>query len=115
MLNRIIEPDIRSDVASQAAAREIIVITRRFRTSNYFKSPRFSHLWPLPIFIAGIETTDVIYQDWVVSLLVELEPFGGHIRKTRELLEAIISWQDKKNKRMRLRDAVEDLNSSLTT
>lgn len=113
MLNRIVEPDIRSDTASQAAAREIIMITRRFRKSNYLMSPRSSYLWPLPIFIAGIETTDVVYQDWVVSLLVELEPFGGHIRKARELLETIISWQDKENKRMRLKDTMEDLNSSL--
>lgn len=30
-------------------------------------------LWPLPVFIAGIETTDEIYADWISELIDEMD------------------------------------------
>ncbi|KAH8693890.1 hypothetical protein BGW36DRAFT_429917 [Talaromyces proteolyticus] len=111
MLNRVVEPDVRTDPESQEAATQIILITQRFRKLNYLQFPRSSHTWPLPIFIAGIEITDVIYQDWIITFLTELEPLGTHIRKTRDLLERITLEQEKKGKRVDVQYVMHNFDS----
>lgn len=112
LLNRILKPNIRTDPESQDAAREIIHISYRLRKAKYLESPR-SLLWPLPLFIAGIESTDEIYQDWILSYLTELEHWGGYVKKSKALLEEICKRQQLEDKRVRVKEAMDDLNMTI--
>ncbi len=112
MLNRIVNPNVRTDSESQSASRELVQISYRLRKTKYLRAPR-SLIWPLPIFIAGIEITDEIYQEWIISYMKELEQWGPHIKKTRELLERIIRRQERERRRVRVRDAMEDFGATI--
>lgn len=48
-----------------------------------------SMLWRLPIFVAGIETTDDVYADWIRAYLREME---GDRTRARERTEA--NWRE---------------------
>jgi len=102
-----VEPDIRTDPEAQAAAHELIHICYRLRKAKYLQTPR-SLIWPLPIFIAAIEITDEIYQDWSLNYFEELEHWGTNTRKTRELLERVIERQRREGRRVKVRDVMED-------
>jgi hypothetical protein len=102
-----VEPNIRTDKEAQAAAYELIHICYRLRKAKYLRTPR-SLIWPLPIFIAAIEITDEIYQDWALSYFEELEHWGTNTRKTRELLERVIERQKREGRRVKVRDVMED-------
>ena len=91
---RAIQPNVRTDPECQAAAAEIVKITRLLRKTKYLRSPR-STIWPLPLLIAGIETTDGVYQDWIVDYMKELGSWGSHIVKCTENLERIIAEQER--------------------
>ncbi|KAI1779136.1 hypothetical protein F4818DRAFT_240297 [Hypoxylon cercidicola] len=58
-----------------------------------FRPPSPQNIWPRLLFQAGIETTDLIAQDWVIKTLSEAEVWGANFRKTRLLLERIITIQ----------------------
>lgn len=45
--------------------------------------------------------------------MTELEHWGGYIKKSRELLEDICKRQKRDRKRIRVRDAMNDLNMTL--
>lgn len=49
-----------------------------------------SSILPSSLFLAGICTSDVIRQDWIIDRFREGEPWGIYIRKARELLQAIV-------------------------
>lgn len=83
--SRICSPDIRSDQATQDTVASILRIVLHMRqsleakqssTSKWFKVPR-TMAWPLPLFIAGIETTDEIHADW-----------------TRRFMDDVSSWEN---------------------
>lgn len=112
LLNRILKPSIRTDQESQEAADEIIRIAHRLRKAKYLDTPR-SLIWPLPLFVAGIETTDEIYQDWILSYLEELYHWGSHVKKSRDLLQAICKRQRREEKRVKVTDAINDLNMTI--
>ena len=112
MLNRILNPDIRTNPESQEAASEIIRIAFRLRKAKYLDTPR-SLIWPLPLFIAGIETTDEIYQDWILSYMTELKHWGNNVVKAIDLLEGIIAKQNADERRVRVRDAMDSLKESI--
>ncbi|KAE9375889.1 hypothetical protein N431DRAFT_370819 [Stipitochalara longipes BDJ] len=112
MLNRIILPNIRTDPESQACAHELIHISHRLRRAKYLQTPR-SLIWPLPIFIAAIEIEDVVYQDWCVGYMVELEGWGMNVRRTRELLERVLERQERGGRRVRVRDVMEDFGGAV--
>ena len=111
LLNRIASPDIRTDEESQAAAREIFQIARRLQKLG-FSSPR-SLMWPIPIFIAGMEVTDEIYQDWVLDYMREMAKRGYSTLNATELLGQIIEKQATEGKRIKVRDAVRDTPGGL--
>ncbi|KAL6828071.1 hypothetical protein V8C40DRAFT_243405 [Trichoderma camerunense] len=76
--SRFLYPDIRSDSTAAMATSGILKIAlqlrqihRKSRLASLMKVPR-SMLWPLPIFIAGIETTDEIYADWISEFMDEM-------------------------------------------
>lgn len=107
LLNRIVSPDIRTDDEAQAAAREIVNITRRLRQSWQLCSPR-SFIWPIPVFIAGTEITDEIYQDWILNHMGELACHGTTTSEARDLLRRIIKKQNSEGKRIKVRDAIKN-------
>ncbi|KAJ6440132.1 fungal specific transcription factor domain-containing protein [Purpureocillium lavendulum] len=92
LLNRIVAPDVRTDPESQDAAREIIQITQQLKKAGDLQFPR-SIAWPLPMFLAGIEVQDEIYQEWVLNFMHKLEGWGGSVRKATTLLKTIIDKQ----------------------
>ncbi|KAL7907470.1 hypothetical protein GGI35DRAFT_89395 [Trichoderma velutinum] len=76
--SRFLYPDIRSDSTAMMATSGILKIAlqlrqihRKSRLASLMKVPR-SMLWPLPIFIAGIETTDEVYADWIAEFMDEM-------------------------------------------
>ncbi|KAL7957191.1 hypothetical protein V8C34DRAFT_286639 [Trichoderma compactum] len=85
--SRLLYPEIRSDSTAAMATSGILKIAlqlrqihRRSRLASLMKVPR-SMLWPLPIFIAGIETTDEIYADWISEFMEEMAlTMNGSIR-----------------------------------
>ncbi|KAI2464556.1 hypothetical protein F4781DRAFT_412548 [Annulohypoxylon bovei var. microspora] len=58
-----------------------------------FRPPSPQNIWPRLLFLAGIETTDLAYQDWTVKTLTEAECWGANFRRTRVLLEKVIRIQ----------------------
>ncbi len=94
VLDCVVEPNIRTNLEPQTAVHELIHISRRLRGVNYLQTPR-SLIWHLPIFIVAIEITDEIYQDWALSYLSEFKQRGTNMKKTRKLLERVISRQQR--------------------
>lgn len=64
------------------------------------RSPR-STIWPLPLYVAGVETTDGVYQDWILDYLGELGSWGAHIQAGTETLRNIISMQESTGSRVK--------------
>ncbi|KAL6806286.1 major facilitator superfamily domain-containing protein [Trichoderma sp. SZMC 28013] len=85
--SRFLYPEIRSDSTAAMATSGILKIAlqlrqihRKSRLASLMKVPR-SMLWPLPIFIAGIETTDEIYADWISEFMEEMaSAMNGSVR-----------------------------------
>ena len=79
--SRIHHPDVRSEEPAAEAVRAIMNValclrkTHRLRTAS-LKIPR-TMLWPLPLFMAGIETTDEIYADWTRTFMDEVSSSGS--------------------------------------
>ena len=112
LLNRIVEPNVRTDPEAQAAARELILIAQRLRRAKYLERPRWL-IWPLPLFVAGIEIEDEIYQEWLLGYISELEHWGMSLRRMRWLLEHIIERQQEEGRRVCVREVVERFDSGL--
>lgn len=77
--SRFLYPTIRSDSTAATATSGILKIALRLREihrkgilASSIKIPR-AMLWPLPVFIAGIETTDEIYADWISEFIDEMD------------------------------------------
>jgi hypothetical protein len=68
--SRILYPEIRTDASSTSAVKTILSIAMRMKKTGSRKILR-STLWPLPLFVAGIETTDDVYADWITNYLDE--------------------------------------------
>lgn len=72
-----------------------------------FRPPSPQNIWPRILFMAGIETTDIAYQDWAVKNLAEAEVWGANFRKTRVLLERIIKIQSTEGVRVDYLDVMK--------
>ncbi len=94
MFKRTTDTVSRTDAECQDAAADILRIARLLRQTKYLRSPR-STIWPLPLYIAGIETTDGVYQDWILDYMKELGSWGAHIQAAAEALQRTISLQEK--------------------
>lgn len=66
-------------------------------------------MWPLPILIAGIETTDEFYQDWVMSYLKDMSGWGKNLIWARRLLKGVLKQQGQDNRRVPIHQVMEDL------
>lgn len=87
--SRFLYPTIRSDSTAAIATSGILKIALRLREihrktklASSLKIPR-SMLWPLPVFIAGIETTDEIYADWISEFIDEMDSTMDNAAKGR--------------------------------
>ncbi|EFX06310.1 c6 zinc finger domain containing protein [Grosmannia clavigera kw1407] len=87
---RDMAPQLRGLLGPQAAATRVLRIAAWV---NRLRAPSPQNIWPRILFLAGIETTDPVYQDWVVRTLLEAEQWGGNMAKTRTLLQHIIRLQ----------------------
>ncbi|EHK24172.1 uncharacterized protein TRIVIDRAFT_221410 [Trichoderma virens Gv29-8] len=88
--SRFLYPDIRSDSTATIATSGILKIALRLRhiyreggMAPLTKIPR-SMLWPLPIFIAGIETMDEIYADWISEFMDEMASAMNGVTRRRD-------------------------------
>ncbi|KAI4863457.1 hypothetical protein F4820DRAFT_459475 [Hypoxylon rubiginosum] len=73
-----------------------------------FRPPSPQNLWPRLLFLAGIETTDITAQDWVIKTLSEAEVWGANFRKTRLLLERVIKIQSTEGVRVDYLDVMRE-------
>ncbi|KAM7194760.1 hypothetical protein V8F20_007780 [Naviculisporaceae sp. PSN 640] len=88
MWSRVTQPAIRTDNASAAAAETILQIALLLRRSRGYDllHPSSLVLWPLPLFVAGIETLDKVRSDWVRLFLSEIQVEGMRPGSSNELL-----------------------------
>ena len=88
--------------AEAAAARILRIASWVYR----LRPPSPQNIWPRILFLAGSETTDLVYQDWVTKTLTEAERWGGNFSKTRLLLEHVIQKQSQGGVRVDYLDAM---------
>ncbi|CAH0055612.1 unnamed protein product [Clonostachys solani] len=87
-----------------------VAATRIIRISAWvcrLRPPSPQNIWPRILFLAGIETTDLIQQDWVLRTLSEAERWGGNFTKTRALLDYVIKEQGSQGARVDYLDAMK--------
>ncbi|KAK7752978.1 hypothetical protein SLS62_005137 [Diatrype stigma] len=91
-------------ISAESAAKRIISITS---TVCRLRPPSPQNIWPRILFLAGIETTDMVYQDWVVKTLADAEVWGANFGKTRVLLEHVIRIQGREGTRVDYLDVMK--------
>ncbi|KAI0152157.1 hypothetical protein F4776DRAFT_652599 [Hypoxylon sp. NC0597] len=72
-----------------------------------FRPPSPQNIWPRLLFLAGIESTDIAHQDWVLRTFTEAEVWGANFRKTRLLLERVIKIQSTEGVRVDYLDVMK--------
>ncbi|KAK3325639.1 hypothetical protein B0H66DRAFT_133253 [Apodospora peruviana] len=101
--SRLSRPDIRTDNASAAAVESILQIAMLLRRSRYGTEHRpwetASVLWPLPLFVAGVETTDEVRSDWVRMFITRKE-VGDKMDEMLDLMEEVRNRQDEAGTRV---------------
>lgn len=108
--DRICHPDIRTNDRSQKSADEILKIALKLKNLRGIETPG-SLQWPLPMFIAGIETTHDIQKDWILHELDNYEDagWGSQIGKMKILLQNTWKEQDKVNSRVDVGKLMHDI------
>ncbi|KAI0900119.1 hypothetical protein F4806DRAFT_278627 [Annulohypoxylon nitens] len=93
--HRLIPPHLASNIPDKLISAEVAAanIIRLACWVGRNRSPSPQNIWPRILFLAGIETMDLAYQDWVVKTLTEAEVWGANFQKTRVLLEKVIKLQ----------------------
>lgn len=89
--------------AESAATRTVHIAATVCR----FRPPSPQNIWPRILFLAGIETTDIVHQDWVIRTLADAEVWGANFGKTRLLLEHVIKVQSKEGVRVDYLDVMK--------
>lgn len=82
--SRMIRLDIRTDEESAAAVESILQIAlllRRSEGKNMHARLLPSLIWPLPLFVAGIESVDEVWADWVKMFISGIE---GRVSESSE-------------------------------
>lgn len=98
--SRLSEKLLSADIAAMRIIR-IASWTCRLRP------PSPQNIWPRILFLAGAETTDLVYQEWVVKTLTDAERWGINFKKTRVLLEHVIKRQGQEGTRVDHVDAMK--------
>jgi hypothetical protein len=107
LLDRSVHPDIRTSPEAQAAARETLRIIQRLRDAGMLHNPH-SMFSPFPVFVAGIEVDDPVYQEWTLKLLDSFQGWGMHTRRVGYLLRQVIRAQEEKSRRVSIEAVARD-------
>ena len=134
--SRILDPNIRTDSQATTAVNSILKIALQLRRSKYCKVLK-TILWPLPLFVAGIETTDELYVDWILSFIEEVstsrrsersclsseqresrvigggQSGGAGGNKVKELIIEVRTRQHKEGRRVSVTQVIRDMNDDL--
>ncbi|KAK1760731.1 hypothetical protein QBC47DRAFT_368043 [Echria macrotheca] len=108
--SRLVRLDIRTDETSTAAVESILQIAlllRRSEGTQLHARELPSMLWPLPLFVAGIEAVDEVRADWVKLFISGVQGDRGAQNggiKMLELLEEVRSRQDAQGRRIVVTD-----------
>jgi hypothetical protein len=133
--SRILNPFARTDVESQAAVDDVLHIALRLRRARCGAAVR-GLMWPLPLFVAAVETTDDVYADWLGGFIADASRgmkgdggsgakgrgrggkgtmgFGGgcgmaaKAGKVQELMAVVREGQDREGKRVDVEDVVRE-------
>ncbi|KAL1881092.1 hypothetical protein Plec18167_003634 [Paecilomyces lecythidis] len=94
--HRMIPPEVacivpKDFISEDSSAARIIRIALWVHQS---RRPSPQNIWSRILFLAGIATSDLVYQDWVVKTLTEAETWGLNFHKTRVLLQHVIKKQN---------------------
>lgn len=81
------------------AARETLRIILQLRDANMLHNPH-SMFCTFPIFVAGIEVDDPIYQDWTLQLLNGFGDWGSHTQRARNVVQQVMKRQEEKSCRV---------------
>ncbi|KAK0626676.1 hypothetical protein B0T14DRAFT_492960 [Immersiella caudata] len=111
--SRLIRLDVRTDETSKAAVESILqiaLILRRSEGEKLHARELPSMLWPLPLFVAGIETIDEVWADWVELFVqgVEAGEKGKGKGKIAELMGEIRRRQDEIGGRVVVTDVLAE-------
>ena len=74
--SRAVLPNIRTDKTSAEAVESILqvaLLLRRFQDGETHDQVLSPMLWPLPLFVAGIETVDEVRADWIRLFMSGIE------------------------------------------
>ncbi|KAG7877118.1 hypothetical protein KL937_005049 [Ogataea polymorpha] len=108
LYDRVCRPSIRTNDRCQSAATEIMKITIELASLRNSPYPK-TQLWPFPLLIAGVETTDPIYQRWVLDRFTEYEKqgWGVHMTKAIALLKECFHRQASSGTRVDVGEIME--------
>ncbi|GAB1314319.1 Zn(2)-C6 fungal-type domain-containing protein [Madurella fahalii] len=118
--SRTAYPDMRADHTSARAAESIMQVALLLRKAHG-RQPHDqtlpSALWLLPLFTAGIETTDEVRADWVRMFVLDLaeaerdRDIGRreHARKVLGLMEYVRKKQDQSGMRVSVEEAMKQM------
>lgn len=90
-------------LSAEAASARIV------RISSWIcklRSPSPQNIWPSIMFRVGIETTDLVHQEWAIKQFADAEPWGANFSKTRLLLEQVIKRQSQEGRRVDFLDVM---------
>jgi hypothetical protein len=59
--------------------------------ANLYEHEGAGYLWRIawPMFVAGLETDDLIYQNWVIERFTSMQDNGENLRRAKVVLETI--------------------------
>ncbi|OIW26898.1 hypothetical protein CONLIGDRAFT_647030 [Coniochaeta ligniaria NRRL 30616] len=90
-------------LSAEAASARIV------RISSWvckLRPPSPQNIWPSILFRVGIETTDLVHQEWAIKQFADAELWGANFGKTRVLLEQVIKRQSHEGARVDFLDVM---------
>ncbi len=72
--------------------RPSIAISKTLQAcANLYEHEGVGYLWRIawPMFVAGLETDDLIYQTWVIERFTSMQDLGENLRRAKLVLETV--------------------------
>ncbi len=69
--------------------------------ANLYEHEGIGYLWRIawPMFVAGLETDDLIYQNWVIERFTSMQGLGENMRRAKIVLERVCAEQRRTGQR----------------
>jgi hypothetical protein len=83
--------------------RPLIAISKTLQAcASLCEREDIRYMWRVawPMFIAGLETDDLIYQDWVLEMFTAMQHLGENLRRAKVLLEIVCREQRRTGKQV---------------